>query len=53
MEPDDGLLWLDLDCSADDVEDWLAARSELDPVTVPGSSIPTRGRVRWRRATRY
>ncbi len=33
-KPADGVLWLNLDYSADDVKDWLATGSALDPVTV-------------------
>lgn len=32
-KPTDGLLWLNLDYTTDDVKDWLATRSQLDPIT--------------------
>jgi zinc transporter len=33
-KPADGLLWLNLDYSLADVTSWLAAKSDLDPVTI-------------------
>ena len=33
-KPADGVLWLNLDYSSADISDWLATKSELDPVTI-------------------
>jgi zinc transporter len=33
-KPADGLLWLNLDYSTTEVTDWLATKSQLDPITI-------------------